>query len=763
MALYNATAGPSWNDNANWLSDAPLDRWHGVTVNADGRVTELHLPENRLRGELPPELGGLSELRNLRLWSNQLSGLVPPELAGLTKLEQFAVGGNRLGGEIPHWLGNLRNLRELHLPTNRFSGQVPSWIGELPLDRLLLGNNRLTGEIPTEMGNLDGLRSLWLGGNSLTGCIPGELRYVPDNDFAAAGLPFCTETQVSGSTPIPTPSPESTPVAVLPDRAALVALYNATAGPSWKDNANWLSDAPLDRWHGVTTAPDGQVTRMDLRNNNLSGSLPPELGRLSGLTWLVLGGNRLSGEVPPELGNLVRLETLSLWDNRLSGEIPVELGDLPNLRELYLWGNQLTGQIPRELSNLTKLEHFSVGSNRLVGEIPSWLGTLAGLKELHLTTNGFSGPLPQELERLTDLREFNVSRNRLTGEVPAWLGDAPLRRLFLNDNRFTGVLPAELVRLSGLEWLLLAGNRLGGCVPGKFRDIPNNDLDRLGLPVCSEATRPEGDQVRYLQDPEVRYLDWEIGPDVPGYHYRSLRDGIVLMHRYASSLGLPDVSGLATFYLYHDTEALVPVYARELGMSPEAARRKLPTVTWTAEAGLGFIFAFSAAISREGVSPDRMMRVAAHELSHVYQYGMGSIRAFSTSHDQVRVHGPAWMSEGGAEFQMLRALAKGGVAEYGRDREGYVRRASEVEAPLSEMETYDGLRATPGRYQLGTLAMELLAAEAGEEAVLGYWTLLSPETTWRETFTTAFGMTIDEFYELFEKHRSAGFPGLDLP
>ena len=59
--------------------------------------------------------------------------------------------------------------------------------------------------------------------------------------------------------------------------------------------------------------------------------------------------------------------------------------------------------------------------------------------------------------------------------------------------------------------------------------------------------------------------------------------------------------------------------------------------------------------------------------------------------------------------------------------------------------------------------MELLAAEAGEEAVLWYWTLLSPETTWQEAFMTTFGMTIDEFYELFEKHRSAGFPGLDLP
>ena len=38
---------------------------------------------------------------------------------------------------------------------------------------------------------------------------------------------------------------------VNPDRAALVALYNATDGPNWVDNTNWLTDAPLGEWYGV--------------------------------------------------------------------------------------------------------------------------------------------------------------------------------------------------------------------------------------------------------------------------------------------------------------------------------------------------------------------------------------------------------------------------------------------------------------------------------------------------------------------------------
>ena len=57
------------------------------------------------------------------------------------------------------------------------------------------------------------------------------------------------------------------------DREALIALYNATDGENWKDNDNWLSDAPLSRWHGVTTDDDGNVTVLDLGRNNLSGEI----------------------------------------------------------------------------------------------------------------------------------------------------------------------------------------------------------------------------------------------------------------------------------------------------------------------------------------------------------------------------------------------------------------------------------------------------------------------------------------------------------
>ena len=62
------------------------------------------------------------------------------------------------------------------------------------------------------------------------------------------------------------------------DRAALVALYNATDGENWLDSTNWLSDAPTGEWSGVTTNANGRITGLGLDNNQLSGEIPSELG-----------------------------------------------------------------------------------------------------------------------------------------------------------------------------------------------------------------------------------------------------------------------------------------------------------------------------------------------------------------------------------------------------------------------------------------------------------------------------------------------------
>ena len=84
VALYNATDGENWNESNNWLSDAPLGEWEGVITDYDdGRVKTLDfgLGGNGLSGEIPAELGSLSNLRQVGLHGIDLSGCVPSSLA----------------------------------------------------------------------------------------------------------------------------------------------------------------------------------------------------------------------------------------------------------------------------------------------------------------------------------------------------------------------------------------------------------------------------------------------------------------------------------------------------------------------------------------------------------------------------------------------------------------------------------------------------------------------------------------------------------
>ncbi len=204
------------------------------------------------------------------------------------------------------------------------------------------------------------------------------------------------------------------------DREALIALYNATGGPDWKINGNWLTDEPIHSWDGVTTS-DGRVIVIALPNNRLTGELPPELWDLSALEELYLGVNQLTGKIPPELGNLTNLTAIDLDSNQLTGELPPELWDLSNLRILDLGDNQLTGEVPPELGNLTRLAYLNLKNNQLTGELPPELGNLYGLTKLILNNNQLTGEIPSELGNLTNLIGIDLTQNQLTGCAPEGL------------------------------------------------------------------------------------------------------------------------------------------------------------------------------------------------------------------------------------------------------------------------------------------------------------------------------------------------------
>ncbi len=126
------------------------------------------------------------------------------------------------------------------------------------------------------------------------------------------------------------------------DRAALVALYNATDGASWTTSTNWTSDEPLGEWHGVTAGGDGRVTALALDGNGLDGTLPSALGDLSELERLDLQDNALSGALPSQLASLTSLTSLLLNENRaLTGALPDGLRELSDLATLNIEKTEL--------------------------------------------------------------------------------------------------------------------------------------------------------------------------------------------------------------------------------------------------------------------------------------------------------------------------------------------------------------------------------------------------------------------------------------
>ena len=388
VALYRATGGDSWTNQANWLrEDAPIALWQGVTTDINNRVTGLYLSDNQLTGEVPTELGSLANLESLSLWGNQLTGEIPTELGNLSNLEQLWLWGNQLTGPIPTELGNLANLQSLSLWGNRLTGEIPTELGNLAnLEQLRLSQNQLTGEILTELGGLANLQSLSLWGNRLTGEIPTEL-----GNLANLEQLRLSQNQLTG--PIPT---------------ELGGLANLQSLSLW--------------------------------GNRLTGEIPTELGNLANLEQLRLSQNQLTGPIPTELGGLANLQSLSLWGNRLTGEIPTELGNLANLQELYLSDNQLTGEILTELGNLANLQELYLDDNELTGEIPTELGNLANLQELYLDDNELTGEILTELGGLANLQSLSLWGNRLTGEIPTELGNlANLQELYLSDNQLTSL------------------------------------------------------------------------------------------------------------------------------------------------------------------------------------------------------------------------------------------------------------------------------------------------------------------------------------
>ena len=482
----------------DWGPDRPITSWEGITIGGDPRrVVALSLPSRGLSGHLPPRLGRLLGLRDLRLSDNRLGGPIPSDLLGLRDLWWT---DSRWGGPNPYIRGAMGLLRSVRLDGNQLIGPIPPTLGALfYLESLHLHDNRLSGPIPPILTYPPALQRLSVSGNAgLTGCLPPPLRTVPENDLAQLGLPDCpppippTDLCANGTV---VPNPTDNP-GLVADCAALLGAKRAFVSDV---PLNWLADRPITEWEGVTIGgTPGRIRALELRTRELSGYIPAQLGRLTELRDLALGhpwtvpANDLVGPIPAELGNLRFLRSLDLSGNLLTGPIPPELGSLSNLEALRLRWNRLTGPIPMELGNLARLEVLWLDGNELSGPIPAELGGLTALLRLDLAYNELSGPIPAELSGLTTLLQLDLAGNDLSGPIPAELGGlAALEHLDLSSNDLSGAIPATLGSLRNLESLWLGNNRLTGGIPPELGALAELEILYLGGNQLSGAIPAE--------------------------------------------------------------------------------------------------------------------------------------------------------------------------------------------------------------------------------------------------------------------------------
>ncbi|KAK8277678.1 hypothetical protein V6Z11_D10G290100 [Gossypium hirsutum] len=495
-------------------------------------LKELNLSGNSFYNQIPQEVGHLRRLEILDLSSNSISGEIPPNLSSCSKLKIVRMGSNQLTGEIPSFLGFLSNLKVLSFYNNGLRGSIPPSLGNLSsLEKLALSYNALDGIIPETLAQLTNLSSFLAAANAISGTVPVAMFNLSNIRFFDIGVNKIQGTlytdlaitmpyveffsvrgnKISGQIPISITNASNLHVLQFNDNrlsgkvpslekldklsTLQLAVNDLGHGrevtnfggvfPKCVSNfSNTLLRLQIDENKIMGRIPDGienqmsglipfEIGRLQKLNkffahiNFLSGTIPHSIGNLSALTIIGLDFNNLQGNIPPSIGKCQSLLELTVSYNNLSGPIPPQLLGVSSMSIILdLSSNHLTGELPVAVENLKNLGQLYVSQNRLSGLLPKTLGSCVSLEKLYLDGNLFEGPIPSSLSSLRGLEALDVSNNNLSGEIPEFLVRfGALRYLNLSFNNFEGVIPSGGIFKNASATFVEGNNKLCGGIP----------------------------------------------------------------------------------------------------------------------------------------------------------------------------------------------------------------------------------------------------------------------------------------------------------
>ncbi|XP_074282224.1 receptor-like protein EIX2 [Silene latifolia] len=326
-------------------------------------LTILFLSNNQINGQIPNSFCKLTSLNYLDINNNSLSGDIPNCFANFTSLIIVRLSYNKLIGNIPCF-NNSETLYSdnsmefyLHLNDNMLSGEIPSCFNDLTNLKVLdIGGNQLSGKVLKWFSaeKFRELQILRLRGNKFSGTIPRQICYLPHLQIMDLG-----HNHFTGSIP--------------PCLSNLTSMTSPNASQMTETNKFIETYDVREVIQGIEyayTSTLRYLVDIDLSSNNLVGSIPVDITKISGLLNLNLSHNQLSGTIPVNIGGLKSLESLDLSNNKLRGSIPTSIGELYMLSNLNLSYNNLSGPIPtgNQLQTLSDQASIYVGNPYLCGD-----------------------------------------------------------------------------------------------------------------------------------------------------------------------------------------------------------------------------------------------------------------------------------------------------------------------------------------------------------------------------------------------------------
>ncbi|CAB9513970.1 Leucine Rich Repeat [Seminavis robusta] len=421
--LFYATGGHDWYENENWLNQSVHECfWFSQECMREEDCTPCEIPSNSLNSSNQAVHMEYEPYQHILLYSNALQGTLPLELFWLTNLKTiYLLQNTDLAGTISSHIGRLRQLEVFRVQVTMISGTIPTELGLLSdsLSQIFATNAQLEGTFPSELGMLQKLEKISTDGNMLTGTLPEELGDATSLD-------------------------------------SLVFIANSLSGT-----------IPESIWH----LPLGILA---LGLNQLSGTIPTEIGLMSNLTYLSLSYNGFSGEIPSQIGLLTDVINVNLYVSSFTGTIPTEIGQLSSADYLGFSFCAFTGTIPTEVGLLTDLSLLWMDGNSLTGSIPSEIGQNVNLEGLSLGNSNLTGTLPSELAN-APLTMLFLENSLLSGSLPEGLSPDLFHLSLSNSSFLTGTIPKNL---TSLDYLLVEGTMLSGILP---EYVCGNDVLALGF------------------------------------------------------------------------------------------------------------------------------------------------------------------------------------------------------------------------------------------------------------------------------------------